>query len=430
MQRSRNSEPNASVHLVNGTRINHMSNHPGVYKRNISNQTSRIPHLFEGTLHRGNTDPYSSLRLGDTFEVTKCSLHHNCSSCVELKPNEMHPFVELSGVDKPFGRLTTSIPYTLDQAKIKASDGGHIPANLPPDMELNRYAKERAKLRHRKAVELEKKVWDDLQKELFNLFFHMKKATKNLVAEKPQEFKDLTDSEKEEIISDIQQFLKPNHFSKIKTEDINIDLQRNQKLRKYLEFRSNLLKDIVYEEVFFEERMDENKDDSVMQSLNKRLESKHIQNMRKTGGSKARQFIRFLLVKELMMKNERNMAVQKRLENELMNQEIDQEIREILLLDIRKEKPKKPVGVVVDQPQRAQSQNINNTLYSSVNLADSKSRIDESKLKERKKQLIKKQKLLGKKLKGYDLRNQYITEHLNNIDIVSKIGSKLKYKHN
>lgn len=155
----------------------------------------------------------------------------------------------------------------------------------------------------------------------------MKTTTKNLNAENPEEFHELSDSEKLKIETEIVPFLEPysSSFSQGMTiaglggskkskktkfrENYASDLKRNILIKKYLDYKSNIQKEVVYDDVLFEEKFSKNEHDQALSKLKERMSEESIAKMKKIGGKKAKQFLRLVMVRELMMQNERNIVV-------------------------------------------------------------------------------------------------------------------------
>jgi hypothetical protein len=183
------------------------------------------------------------------------------------------------------------------------------------DLLLNRFAKKRVNQKQSGS----EGPWlrderEELRKQLYNMFFRMKEVVRNLNDENPHEAERILPRNKaagRKRPSRSSCF--PGGRSQAKRTRIP-PKARNKAFREYFQVKSDELKDVIYEDIFFEENMNKNQNDEIMKKLTERLSEKSYEDYKRIGGDKTKQFLRLLMVRELMMKEERDQVIAKRLE--------------------------------------------------------------------------------------------------------------------
>ena len=196
---------------------------------------------------------------------------------------------------------------------------------------LNRAAKERVAVRRKIQAELDKNEREELKRQLYNMYFKMKEVVKNLNDDHPTDPSEFSEEKKLEIVDALRKHLLPRPTRKnLPKDEPGNSKNKCKSVREYMMVRSDELKEIIYEDIFFEENLNKNQNDEIMKQLASKLEPENYEKFKKIGGNRTKDFMRLLITRQLMMKEERDRVIMKRLQQKKLEEKEEEELRRIL----------------------------------------------------------------------------------------------------
>jgi len=310
-------------HLLPGDKVNHLTNHPRRSQKDrhdVLNDQRWIREYFQRFLAdefeaKGLNYATTHYLNGGLADPVKKILGEQILSHT-FKENDLNFLLEHFEATQVRSRL----PDEEDQ------DWLHQPTNL------NRQAKLRVAERaaQEKAQETEER--EELRRQLFNMFFKMKEIVQNLNDSDPNDPEPAKKREEAQlrIVEALRRYLLPKPRKGAPKDEPSQAKAKVKAVRDYMGLRSDELKEVIYEDVFFEENMTKNKNDVVMKKLTERLEPHNYEKLKQIGGQKAKQFMRLIMTRQLMMKEERDRVVLKRLQQKKLEEKEEEELMRIM----------------------------------------------------------------------------------------------------
>jgi hypothetical protein len=326
------------VHITQTDKINHLTTHPKYLQKEAS-QIENDQTTLRNYVQRFLEDELSDKGLNYATSHYLNGSERDPIGYLESKKVLSHTFTE--------GNLNFLIDYfEKDQirSRVEVDYPDCVREIKDEDLLLNRFAKKRVNQKRAVQKALAADEREELRKQLYNMFFRMKEVVRNLNDENPQEGERISEEQRLQKEEGIKKFLLPRR-QKPGKEDPNTAKSRNKAFREYFQVKSDELKDVIYEDIFFEENMNKNQNDEIMKKLTERLGEKSYEDYKRIGGDKTKQFLRLLMVRELMMKEERDQVIAKRLEEQKRIEEEEEEVKRILKnYQIEDDKKKKIVS--------------------------------------------------------------------------------------
>lgn len=318
------------VHLNSTDKVNHLTNHP------LHLQTNRH-HVVndQGAIHE-----YLERFLADELEAKGL----NFATTHYLNASGDDPVQRLAAerlLAHSFREGTSNFlidHFCSEQTRSKVDPRERF---ADDDRELNRMAKERVAVRRQQQADLDKIEREELKRQLYNMYFKMKEVVKNLNDDNPTDPFEFSEEKKLEIVDAMRKHLLPRPTRKKEAKDEPSAARLKCKsVREYMMVRSDELKEVIYEDIFFEENVNKNQNDDIMKQLAAKLEPENYEQFKKIGGKKTKEFMRLLITRQLMMKEERDRVIMKRLLQKKLEEKEEEELRRILNNYQRKEDKK------------------------------------------------------------------------------------------
>lgn len=308
------------VHLAATDKVNHLTNHPTPLRTEL-HTVSNDQRLVHEYLARFLADELEAKGLNYSTSHYLNATNEDPVKKVTAENILAHTFKE--------GNDNFLVDYfKKDQIRSKVDQKETFDEET---RELNRAAKERVAIRKKQQAEMDKNEREELKRQLFNMYFKMKEIVKNLNDDNPVDPSEFSEEKKLEIVDALRKHLlpRPTRKREIKEEPGN-SKQKCKSVREYMMVRSDELKEIIYEDIFFEENLNKNQNDEIMKQLASKLEPENYENFKKIGGSKTKDFMRLLITRQLMMKEERDRVIMKRLQQKKLEEKEEEELRRIL----------------------------------------------------------------------------------------------------
>ena len=306
------------VHLSKTDKVNHLTNHPKPLQ--VEPEVVNDQRLIRQCLERYLAEELEAKGLNYT---TSHYLNATNDDPVQRLVEEHileHTFKE--------GDQNYLIDFFRnDQIRSRPVDVEYVDDGLSG---LHLASKERVERRRKLQDELDKNEREDLRRQLFNMYFKMKEIVKNLNDSSPEDPANFSDEKKIEIVEGLRKYLLPKNKKQALKEDPSQARLKSKSVRDYLMVRSDELKDIIYEEVFFEENYKKNEKDEIMQKLTAKLEPENYEKFKAIGGAKTKEFMRLLITRQLMMKEERDRVIMKRLMDKKLQEKEEEQLRRIM----------------------------------------------------------------------------------------------------
>jgi hypothetical protein len=315
------------VHLATTDKVNHMTNHPKPLKT-LEHDVMNDQRLIRQCLDRYLADELEAKGLnyttshylnGTTADPVQRLAQENIVSHT-FKEGDMNYLIDFFAEDQ--------IRSRVDHA---AEEGKYIDDGLKG---LHLASKERVEKRRKIQEELDKNEREDLKRQLFQMYFRMKEIVKNLNDSNTEDPSNFSEEKKIEIVEALRKYLTSTTATATKRSNIKEDPSQARlkvkSVRDYMMLRSDELKDVIYEEVFFEENYKKNENDEIMKKLISKLEPENYEKFKQIGGSKTKEFMRLLITRQLMMKEERDRVIMKRLMQKKLQEKEEEELRRIL----------------------------------------------------------------------------------------------------
>jgi hypothetical protein len=337
---------NIRVHLTSTDKVNHLTNHPKpllTQEHDVVNDQRMIREYLE----RFIADELESKGLNYT------SSHYMNGS----KEDPVQRIVAeniLSWTFKEGDKNFLIDFFERDQIRSKVDEKEYFGDEL---RQLNKTAKERVEKRKKLQVKLEEEEREDLKRHLYNMYFKMKEIVKNLNDTNPTDPSEFSDEKKLEIVDALRKHLIPRHTKKGAPKDEpGTSKNKCKSVREYMMVRSDELKDVIYEDIFFEENLNKNQNDEIMKQLTEKLEPANYEKFKKIGGNKTKEFMRLLMTRQLMMKESRDRVILRRLQQKKLEEKEEEELRRIMNNYQKKEDKKmKKVDYYYEDRRRSSS---------------------------------------------------------------------------
>ena len=310
-------------HLLLGDKVNHLTNHPRQLqnlRHDVVNDQRWIREYFERFL----SDEFEAKGLN--YATTHYMNGGNADPVKKIVDRQVlsHTFKEndLNFLLEHFEslQLRSRVPDEEDQEWL------HEPG------QLNMQARRRVARRAAQDKAQEEEEREELRRQLFNMFFKMKEVVQNLNDSDPDDPEPARKREEAhlKIVEALRKYLLPKPRRGGPKDEPAQSKAKTKAVRDYLSIRSDELKEVIYEDVFFEENMNKNKNDSVMRKLTERLEPANYEKLKRIGGQQAKQFMRVIMTRQLMMKEERDRVILKRLQQKQLEEKEEEELRRIM----------------------------------------------------------------------------------------------------
>lgn len=328
------------VHLSATDKVNHLTNHPRpkqTDRHDLVNDQRWLKELFEEFLANELNDKGLNYATSHYLNGSESDPVRQLMKEAVLQHTFRDGGKNFLGNFYPDRFKRSTVPEDADE-------------EFSPDEKrvLNQKAIERVEKRRQMQAKLDTEEREELRRQMFNMFFRMKEIVQNLNDSNPEDPSLFSEEKKLAIVDALRKHLLPKTQRKggPKDEPLN-SVQKCQAVRDYMMVRSDELKEEIYEDVFFEENLNRNQNDEIMAQLNQRLEPKNYDKFKRVGGTKAKQFMRLLVTRQLMMKEERDRVILKRLQEKKLEENEEEELRRILNNYQKKEdKSKKKISVV------------------------------------------------------------------------------------
>lgn len=346
------------VHLTATDKVNHLTNHPRPL------QTDRHELVSDQRWLKELFEEFLANELNEKGLNYATSHYLNGSETDPVRRLMKEAVLQHSFKDGEKNFLGNFYPDRFKRSTVlEGADEEFVPDEKRV---LNQKAKERVAKRRQIQAKLDAEEREELRRQLFNMYFKMKEIVQNLNDSNPEDPSLFSEEKKLAIVDGLRKHLLPKAQRKggPKDEPIN-SLQKCQAVRDYLMVRSDELKEEIYEDVFFEENLNKNQNDKIMAQLGERLEPKNYEKFKSIGGNKAKEFMRLLITRQLMMKEERDRVILKRLQAKKLEENEEEELRRILNNYQKKEdKSKKKVSVVPKLVEKPHSKADSSAVYS------------------------------------------------------------------
>lgn len=308
------------VHLTRTDKVNHLTNHPKplvTAEHDVVNDQRMIREYLE----RFIADELESKGL-------------NYTSCHYMNGSKADPVVRLlqenilSSTYKEGDKNFLIDFFDRDQIRSHVEEAEYYGDE---HMQLNKAAKERVAKKRKIQQKLQENEREELKRQLYNMYFKMKELVKNLNDTHPTDPSDFSDEKKLEIVDAMRKHLIPRHTRKGAPKDEpGNSKQKCKSVREYLMVRSDEMKEVIYEDIFFEENLNKNQNDEIMKQLTEKLEPENYEKFKKIGGNKTKEFMRLLMTRQLMMKEERDRVILRRLQQKKLEEKEEEELRRIM----------------------------------------------------------------------------------------------------
>ena len=309
-----------STKLLSSDKINHQSNHP-FYLQTSNHDTINDKRVIIDNLQRYLSDECESKGLN---YATSHYMNENINSMQNIIDNNVlsHTFKE--------GQSNFLLQYFEDDQIRNMLTEEIVQEWLIEELDLNKHAKDRVAARQRENKIKEDDEREELKRHLYNMFFRMKELVQKLNDSDHSNQPPMTDEKRIDIIESLRKYLIPRTRKGISKDDPSTSKLKVKTVREYLMIRSDELKEIIYEDVFFEENMNKNKNDEIMKKLTQKLEPENYEKLKSKGGEKTNQFMRLIMTRALMMKEERDRVILKRLQEKKLEEKEEEELRRIM----------------------------------------------------------------------------------------------------